>query len=114
MDFLTAALSVQIPYIKGVIMVALIEFIVILIAALVFILSNQESSCNISLFGLYTFPVHVYVVSLASFILGIVASIPFFLSFIFKKKSKEKMETKKRNNNESEAEYPPSITESQD
>jgi uncharacterized integral membrane protein len=96
-------------------MVALIEFIIILVAALIFILSNQQSSCDISLFGLYTFHNEpVYIISLVSFILGIIASIPFFLFFIFKKKSKEKMETKKRKDSEIRTEFPSTSTESQD
>ncbi|MDR0786093.1 MAG: hypothetical protein LBE74_09495 [Treponema sp.] len=96
-------------------MVALIEFVVILVAALIFVLSNQQSSCDISLFGLYTFHNEpVYVISLVSFILGIGASIPFFLFFILKKKSKGKMEIKRRKKGEIETEYPIPTPESQD
>ncbi|MDR1216629.1 MAG: hypothetical protein LBK25_08105 [Treponema sp.] len=96
-------------------MVALIEFIIILVAALTFVLSNQHSSCDISLFGLYTFHNEpVYVISLASFILGIIASIPFFLSFIFRKKSKEKKGIKRRKGGELETESPLPPSENQD
>ncbi|MDR0643552.1 MAG: hypothetical protein LBG05_01375 [Treponema sp.] len=94
-------------------MFALIEFIVILIAALIFVLSNQQSSCDISLFGLYTFRNEpVYVISLVSFTLGIIVSIPFFLFFIFKKKSKGGTEIKRRKKDE--VEEPTTAPQSQD
>ncbi|MDR2900228.1 MAG: hypothetical protein LBV20_01735 [Treponema sp.] len=66
----------------------LISFIVLFVIFLAFIGFNLENNCNIS-FGFISFDqVPVYLTAFASFIFGMLCTIPFAISFRFKKKQK--------------------------
>jgi len=67
----------------------LIGIIVVLVLLLGFIGLNLENTCSLNL-GFTTFYwVPVYVTVLASFVLGMLFSLPFFIFLILKKKQKE-------------------------
>jgi uncharacterized integral membrane protein len=72
----------------------LIGFIVLFAIFLTFIGFNLENSCAIS-FGFVQFDqVPVYLTAFASFIFGMLCTIPFALSFRFKKKHKSAVKAK--------------------
>jgi uncharacterized integral membrane protein len=77
----------------------LIGFIFIFAVFLVFIAFNLGNSCDIS-FGFRVFPgVPVYLTAFSAFVLGMLAAIPFMLSFGFKKgrdRARKSLEGKKK------------------
>jgi uncharacterized integral membrane protein len=90
----------------------LIGFIFIFAVFLVFIAFNLGNNCDIS-FGFRVFRgVPVYLTAFSAFVLGMLAAIPFMLSFGFKKGREQKRKAlgrKKRDPKEEAAELFPDI-----
>jgi uncharacterized integral membrane protein len=80
----------------------LIGIIVVAALLLGFIGLNLENTCDLNL-GITEFhDVPVYITIFASFLLGMLFSLPFFLSFMKKKHQKEKSLTGKEGKNKTE------------
>ena len=68
----------------------LIGIIVVVALLLGFIGLNLENTCDLDLWVTEFHDVPVYITIFASFLLGMLFSLPFFMSFIKKKQQKEK------------------------
>jgi len=66
----------------------LIQIIVFFAVILLFIVFNLENKCNISVIFKNISDVPVYLIAFCSFILGMISTLPFILSYQFQKKRK--------------------------